>query len=138
MRKIKADIFCWFIETAFENGCLGQLDLTVAIKGDWHEGFQVYGEKGSVFGKTYNPWYHKAREVKCYSHTQKQYFQPLDNRANTYQLQLEAFADTVLYGKPMRATSLEEGIASVRGMLAVKNAVESGEWVQLKEVEGRV
>ncbi|RVD37616.1 Gfo/Idh/MocA family oxidoreductase, partial [Mesorhizobium sp. M4A.F.Ca.ET.020.02.1.1] len=35
--------YCWFVETEFANGALGHLDLTVALRMDWHEGFQLYG-----------------------------------------------------------------------------------------------
>ena len=38
--------YCWFVETEFANGALGHLDLTVAVRMDWHEGFQLYGENG--------------------------------------------------------------------------------------------
>ena len=31
---------------------VGHLDLTIAVRMDWHEGFQVYGEYGSVVAKT--------------------------------------------------------------------------------------
>jgi len=33
--------YCWFVETEFENGTLGHLDLTIAVRMDWHEGFQI-------------------------------------------------------------------------------------------------
>ena len=48
--------YCWFVDVAFANGALGHLDLTIPVRMDWHEGFQIYGENGSVIGKTYNPW----------------------------------------------------------------------------------
>ena len=28
----KADTYCWFLEVAYANGCLGQLDLTIAVR----------------------------------------------------------------------------------------------------------
>ena len=43
----KFGAYCWFVETEFANGALGHLDLTVAVRMDWHEGFQLYGENGS-------------------------------------------------------------------------------------------
>ena len=48
-------IYSWFIDTEFANGANGHMDLTVAVRMDWHEGFQIYGEKGSVLGKVFNP-----------------------------------------------------------------------------------
>jgi predicted dehydrogenase len=57
---------CWFIDVAFADGAIGHLDLTVAVRMDWHEGFQVYGENGSVLAKTYNPWYFKSSDVEIF------------------------------------------------------------------------
>ena len=58
--------YCWFVDVEFANGALGHLDLTVAVRMDWHEGFQLYGENGSVIAKTYNPWYYKSSEVEIF------------------------------------------------------------------------
>ena len=134
----KAGMYNWFIDTEFANGCNGHLDLTVAIKGDWHEGFHIYGTGGSVFGKIYNPWYQMPGEVKAYSEKSGQYSQVLDNKANTYMLQLEAFADQILHGKNNPATDIHEGLESVKTMLAIARSVESGERVKLSEVSGEV
>ena len=57
---------CWFVDVEFANGVLGHLDLTVAVRMDWHEGFQIYGENGSIVGKTFNPWYYKSSEVDIF------------------------------------------------------------------------
>jgi predicted dehydrogenase len=59
----KFNSHCWFVDVEFENGCLGHLDLTVAVRMDWHEGFQVYGENGAILGKTFNPWFYRSSEV---------------------------------------------------------------------------
>src|ERR1700719_369217 len=56
--------YCWFIEVDLANGGLGHLDLTIPIRGDFQEGFQIYGEHGSVTGRTHLPWYHKTSEVE--------------------------------------------------------------------------
>jgi len=48
----KFGAYCWFVATEFADGSVGHLDLTMAVRMDWHEGFQVYGEYGSVIGKT--------------------------------------------------------------------------------------
>ncbi len=44
----KFGAYCWFVATEFADGSVGHLDLTMAVRMDWHEGFQVYGEYGSV------------------------------------------------------------------------------------------
>lgn len=134
----KEGIYNWFIDTKFENGTNGHLDLTVAIKGEWHEGFHIYGTQGTVFGKTFNPWYHLPSEVYAYSEKKKQSVQPIDAKANAYQLQLEGFADVVLHGKQMVGTSLEEGLSCVRTLVAIRESVETGDWVEISTASGRV
>jgi len=135
-RHTDADAHCWFIDVAFADGTLGHLDLTVAVQMDWHEGFQIYGEKGSVLGKTYNPWYFEASDVECYSEEDGQYHRPLGADAHFYRRQVEGFASTILEGAPQQGTGIEEGIDVVRAMIATARSVESGEWVDLDQVEG--
>ncbi len=55
--------FCWFVDLDFADGSLGHLDMTIAIRGDFEEGFQIYGEHGSVTGKVHLPWFHKSSIV---------------------------------------------------------------------------
>jgi CheY-like chemotaxis protein len=38
----------------FADGSVGHLDLTLQVRMGWHEGFQIYGEFGSVIGKLLN------------------------------------------------------------------------------------
>ncbi|HTW11745.1 MAG TPA: Gfo/Idh/MocA family oxidoreductase [Solirubrobacteraceae bacterium] len=132
----KADTHCWMLETEFENGCLGQLDLTIAVRMDWWEGFQIYGEHGSVLGKVFNPWYLRAAEVQCFSTRDGQYHQPLGADADVFRLQVEDFASSIRTGSAPRGATAADGVASVRGMVALAQAVESGDWVRLAEVEG--
>jgi len=62
----KLGAHCWFVDVDFANGTLGHLDLTVAVRMDWHEGFQIYGQNGSITAKTYNPWYYKSSDVEIF------------------------------------------------------------------------
>jgi predicted dehydrogenase len=84
----------------YENGSIGHLDLTVAVRMDWHEGFQVYGQYGSVLAKTYNPWLFKSSDVEVFSVKDKVYRRPLGEDGHFYKLQVEAFADTILNNAP--------------------------------------
>jgi len=132
----RGETYCWFLETEFENGCLGQLDLTIAVRMDWWEGFQVYGENGSVLGKVFNPWYLRSAEVQCFSVKDRQFHQPLGEDADVFRLQIEEFAHMIRTGEPGRGSTATDGVASVRGMVAIAHAVESGDWVRLAEVDG--
>ena len=131
----KFGAYCWFIDAEFENGAVGHLDLTVKVRMDWHEGFHIYGEKGSVLGKTYNPWFYKSSDVECFSEEDQQYHRPLGADGFTYRRQLEHFADCILNGTPHRGTNLQEGMDTVKGMIAIHQAVHSGKTAYLDDLK---
>ena len=123
--------YSWFVEVEFANGGQGHLDLTVAVRMDYHEGFQIYGEHGSVVGKTYLPWFLKSSDVECFSTRDGQYHRPLGADAHFYRLQLEGFADVVLHGAPQMGADVEDGTEAMRAMAAIARSVTSGDWVPL-------
>ena len=132
----RAGIRCWFVEVEFASGTLGHLDLTVAVRMDWHEGFQIYGEQGSILGKTYNPWYYKSSEVDIFHESDGATHRVLGADGHFYRRQLEGFADTVLTGAPQLGTDIEDGVASVRAMVAIAQSARSGQPVRLADVSG--
>ena len=134
----KFGAYCWFVAVEFADGSVGHLDLTVAVRMDWHEGFQVYGEYGSVIGKTYNPWYMRASDVECFSIRNDQYHRILGEDAHFYKLQIEGFADTILHKAPMRGADIVDGTAAIRALVAISRSVETGKWVQLADMAGGV
>jgi predicted dehydrogenase len=132
----RAGMRCWFVDVEFANGVLGHLDLTVAVRMDWHEGFQIYGEQGSILGKTYNPWYYKSSEVDIFHESDGSTHRVLGADGHFYRRQLEGFADTVLNGTPQTGADIEDGIASVRAMVAIAQSARSGQPVRLADVSG--
>jgi predicted dehydrogenase len=130
--------YCWFIEADLANGALAHLELTIPVRGDFEEGFRIYGEHGSVQGKVFLPWYHKSSVVECFSQKNRQFHRPLGEDAHTYKLQVENFADAILHGQPQRGARIEDGVAAMRMMVAVARSAESGEKVKLAEVKGGV
>jgi predicted dehydrogenase len=129
---------CWFVDVAFANGALGHLDLTVAVRMDWHEGFQIYGQNGSVVAKTFNPWYFKSSDVDIFHEATGETTRVLGADGHFYRRQLEGFADVILSGAAMTGADIEDGLASVRGMVAIARSVHSGKPVKLAEVTGAV
>ena len=134
----RGGMHCWFVDVQFANGVLGHLDLTVAVRMDWHEGFQIYGANGSVIGKTYNPWYYKSSEVDIFDEAEGASRRVLGADGHFYRRQLEGFADAVLDGKAMTGADIEDGIASVRAMAAIAESVRSGRPVRLADASGAV
>ncbi len=88
----RAGIRCWFVDVEFASGALGHLDLTVAVRMDWHEGFQIYGKNGSVIGKTFNPWYYKTSEVDIFRESDGATHRVLGADGHFYRRQVEGFA----------------------------------------------
>ena len=129
-------IYCWFVDVQFASGTLGHLDLTVAVRMDWHEGFQIYGQNGSIIGKTFNPWYYKSSEVDIFREKDGVSYRPLGADGHFYRRQLEGFATAVLNGSPQTGAGIADGVASVRAMLAIARSVATGGWVRLDDVAG--
>ena len=134
----KFDSYCWFIELEYASGAMGHLDLTIPIRGDFEEGFQIYGESGSVKGQVYLPWFHKSSHVECFSTRDGQFHRPLGEDAHSYKRQIEGFADTILHGKPQQGANVEDGVAAMRALAAIARSVESGERICLDQVKGSV
>ena len=93
---------------------------------DWHEGFQLYGENGSVIAKTYNPWYYRSSDVEIFPEKDATWRRPLGADGHFFRRQLEGFAETVLDGAPMRGADIEDGVASVRAMAAIARSAGAG------------
>jgi predicted dehydrogenase len=53
-----------------------------------------------------------------------------------YRRQVEGFAEAILNGTPQTGAGIEDGIASVRAMLAIARSVAEGRKVRLDEVSG--
>jgi predicted dehydrogenase len=132
----RAGIRCWFVDVEFAGGMLGHLDLTVAVRMDWHEGFQIYGEQGSILGKTYNPWYYKSSDVDIFHESDGSTHRVLGADGHFYRRQLEGFADSILTGAPQYGADVEDGIASVRAMVAIAQSARTGQPVRLADVSG--
>jgi predicted dehydrogenase len=76
--------------------------------------------------------------VESFSIRDGQYHRPHGEDAHFFKLQLEGLADRILHSVPMLGADVEDGLAAVRGMVALARSAESGERVLLSEVEGTV
>jgi predicted dehydrogenase len=130
------DAYCWFVDVTFTDGALGHLELIVAVRGDWEEGFQLYGEHGSIKGKLFLPWYHKAGEVECFSTADGQYRRVLGADAYTYKLQIEGWAGAILHGAPQLGATVADGLAALRTLVAIDRSVAAHTWVPVATVTG--
>ena len=133
----KRGLHSWLVACEFEGGIIGSLDLAVSIAQDWHEGAQIYGTEGTVFAKLYDPWEFRTSTVECCDRATHVIHTPYVADGQFYRRQLEAFADTVLHGIPSDAATVDDGLASVRAMIATYRSVhQNGRRIDLKDVEG--
>lgn len=130
--------YCWFVDASFASGALGHLDLTIAVRMDWHEGFQIYGEQGSILGKTYNPWLNKSSDVEIFHELTGTTTRVLGADGHFYRRQLESFAAAILDNAPMTGADIHDGIRSLRGIAAISRSVRTGRSVRLADVSGSV
>ncbi|TCL64091.1 Gfo/Idh/MocA family oxidoreductase [Rhizobium sp. BK251] len=134
----RAGIWCWFVDVEFASGTLGHLDLTVQVRMDWHEGFQIYGKNGSILGKTYNPWYYRTSEVDIFREADGATHRVLGADGHFYRRQVEGFARTILDGTPIEGADVDDGLASVQAMVAIARSAEGGKSVALADASGGV
>ena len=53
-----------------------------------------------------------------------------------YRRQLEGFAESALHGVPLKGADIEDGVASIRAIVAIARSVESRKPVRLADVSG--
>lgn len=127
----RGGIHSWFVACEFASGASGHLDLTIAVRMDWHEGFQAYGENGSVVGRTFLPWHLRTSEVEAFSVRTGQYHRPLGADGHFWRRQAEGFAATILDGVPQQGATAEDGLAAALVMEAIERSVDIGERVEI-------
>jgi predicted dehydrogenase len=122
----RAGAYCWFTACEFADGSIGHLDLTVSVRMDWHEGFHVYGEHGSVLGRMFQPWYRRSSEVECFSTRDGRFHRPLAPDGHFWRRQVEGLAATILEGTPQQGATVEDGLAAMRVMEAIQRSATDG------------
>jgi predicted dehydrogenase len=134
----KYGAFAWFVSTEFADGSIGHLDLTMAVRMDWFEGFHVYGKHGSVTAKAFQPWYLRSAEVECFSDADRTYHRPLGADSNVFRRQVEGLASTILAGAPQAGADAHDGLAAVRALVAITRSLATGDTIKLADVTGAV
>lgn len=133
----KFGAYCWFVDVEFANGTLGHMDLTVAVRMDWHEGFQMYGEHGAILAKTFNPWYYRSSEVDIFDEPTASTTRVLGADGHFFRRQVEGFARGAR-GEPTQAAGIVDGVQSVKVMAAIRRSVASGKPVDVASASGAV
>jgi predicted dehydrogenase len=126
----------WASTVTFASGAVGQLDLTVPVAMDWHEGFTIYGEHGCVVARCYLPWFRRASDVECVSSRTGLAMRVLGADADPYRRQIEGFASAVRDRPSPYAATVEDGLAATQALVATARAAETGGDVELGQMSG--
>lgn len=129
--------YCWFVDVEFANGTLGHMDLTVAVRMDWHEGFQMYGEHGAILARTFNPWYYRSSEVDIFDEETASTTRVLGADGHFFKRQVEGFARAAR-GEVTQAAGIVDGVQSVKVMAAIRQSVASGKTMDVASATGAV
>jgi predicted dehydrogenase len=133
----------WHVDVGFvpkpgENeGATGHFELVLPRRGEFAEGFKLETNLGRALVEYPYVWFQREERVEIYEAHTKTISRPDGQDTNTFRLQLEALADTILQGAPLVNANLEDGIAAVKAMVAIgHSARHGGDWVNVEEVEG--
>ena len=77
------------------------------VRGDFEEGFQIFGEMAAS-PAVFCPGFTKRARSSVFP-GDRQYHRPLGEDAYTYKLQIEGFADTILHGTPQHG-AIDDGL----------------------------
>jgi predicted dehydrogenase len=69
-------------------------------------------------------------------HWDDQYHQPIGEDANVFRLQIADLVNAATTGATPRGATAEDGLASVRAMVALAQSVTTGDRVRLDDVTG--
>ena len=133
----------WHIDIGFLarpgeiEGATGHFELVLPRHGEFAEGFKIETDLGHALVEFPYVWFQREHRVEIYDAQAGTIARPEGQDTNTFRLQLEALANTILNGAPLMNANLEDGIEAVRAMVAVgHSARQGGDWVNIEEVEG--
>ena len=101
---------------------------------DWHEGFQIYGENGSVIAKIFNLLF-RTSKVDIFRESGDS---SRPRRRRAFLPSAARNANAVLNDSPVSGADITDGVASIRAMLAIRQSARTGKPVKLSDVSGAV
>lgn len=124
--------YSWLGLLRLDGGAVGHFDLTVYVESDWSEGFDVFGERGSVSVRSPNPFFLRPSRVRVFRAGSRTWQTPLFGEGDPYLRQFDAFAASVLEGAPVSA-DINDGIAALELIEAVAaSAASEGARVEIE------
>lgn len=133
----KGKLHSWLIDCNFTDGSIGALHLAVTIAQKWNEGCEIYGTKGTVYAKTFNPWAFQSSIVECYDGENDISVTPAAHDGQFFRRELEGFAETILHRTPATGATATDGLQVMKALIATYQSVQNeGKWIVLDTVKG--
>jgi predicted dehydrogenase len=128
--RVGADL-TWHVLAGLPDGGLAHVEITASVHGEWAEGADIYGDRGSLQLRTHFPFARRASDVEVYDESRAVGERAVFADANAYERQIEAFARSVRDGTPT-SPGPQDGVAAVRLIDAVAQSVAAdGAWISL-------
>jgi predicted dehydrogenase len=115
----------WHALAGLPDGGLAHVEITAAVHGEWSEGADIYGERGSVHLRTHFPFALRASDIEVFDADTATAHRPVFGDSNPFERQIEAFARAVHDGTPTTPDACD-GVAAVRLIDAVARSVAEG------------
>jgi predicted dehydrogenase len=106
-------------------------EISASVHAQWSEGFEIFGENGSITINTHFPFFRRASDVSVYIEKGAAATVPAFGDQNAFERQLEAFARSIADDTDTMPNGLD-GLAAVRFIEAVaESAAADGKEVAL-------
>ena len=118
--------FSWHGTGRLASDGLASFEICANVHSDYSEGFEIYGGRGHVSVQSYFPFFRRASSVRVFSEEDGTWRSPEFGAADTYQRQVQAFAEAVRTGAATDP-SAQDGVQALRLIEAVTaSAAQSG------------
>ena len=112
----------WHGVAGLRSGGLAHFEIAANVHGEWSEGADIYGERGSVRLRTHFPFALRASDVEVFDEASLTGTRPAFGETNAYERQIEAFARAIRTGAATTPDAAD-GVAAVRLIDAVAESV---------------
>lgn len=115
----------WSGALQLPSGAVGHFEILANVHGQWAEGLNVHGTRGTLQLRTHVPFARRPSDVRVYRDDDGGWTTPVFDEGDAYLQQLRSFAAAVRREAPP-IPSVADGVAAVRLLEAVANSAESG------------
>lgn len=122
-RTQRGDDVSWHAIAELQDGGLAHVEISAAVRGEWSEGAEIYGERGHVSLRTHVPFALRPSDVEIFEDATATVIRPVLGDSDPYERQLEAFGRAIRHGAPT-SPDAADGVAAVRLIAAVAESVE--------------